>query len=83
MVNNWGNNEMIIVGGENLMDMIQTGRQNNNALFEAVPGGSPYNLAMAVGRQNIAVSYMTPISRDSSGDQLAEKLAGVERRRCP
>ena len=65
---------MIIVGGENLMDMIQTGRQNNNALFEAVPGGSPYNLAMAVGRQNIAVSYMTPISRDSSGDQLAEKL---------
>ena len=36
---------MILVGGENLMDMIQVDNRNENALFEAVPGGSPYNLA--------------------------------------
>ena len=65
---------MILVGGENLMDMIQTVSQNDNALFEAVPGGSPYNLAMAIGRQGESVSYMTPISQDKNGDQLAEKL---------
>ena len=56
------------------MDMIQTGHQNHNALFEAVPGGSPYNLAMAVGRQGANVGYITPISEDSNGDQLAQKL---------
>ena len=65
---------MIFVGGENLMDMIQTGHQNDNGLFEAVPGGSPYNLAMAVGRQGVSVGYLTPISQDSNGDQLAKKL---------
>ena len=59
-----GNDVMILVGGENLMDMIQTGHQNHNALFEAVPGGSPYNLAMAVGRQGANVGYITPISED-------------------
>lgn len=67
---------MILVGGENLMDMIQTGHQNENCLFEAVPGGSPYNLAMAAGRQGVSVGYLTPISQDSNGDQLAQKLIG-------
>ena len=37
---------MILVGGENLMDMIQIDNQNENALLEAVPGGSPYNLSL-------------------------------------
>ena len=65
---------MILVGGENLMDMIQVDNQNENALFEAVPGGSPYNLAMAAGRQGVQVGYVTPISEDSNGDHLAAKL---------
>ena len=65
---------MILVGGENLMDMIQIDNQNENALFEAVPGGSPYNLAMAAGRQGVKVGYVTPISKDTNGEQLAQKL---------
>ena len=65
---------MILVGGENLMDMIQIESRNENALFEAVPGGSPYNLAMAAGRQGVQVGYVTPISEDSNGDQLAANL---------
>ena len=65
---------MIAVGGENLMDMIQSGTQNGNMLFEAVPGGSPYNVAMAIGRQGVDITYLTPISSDSNGDQLAAKL---------
>ena len=65
---------MILVGGENLMDMIQVDNRNENALFEAVPGGSPYNLAMAAGRQGVQVGYVTPISEDSNGDHLAANL---------
>ena len=65
---------MILVGGENLMDMIQIDNQNENAIFEAVPGGSPYNLAMAAGRQGVKVGYVTPISKDTNGEQLAQKL---------
>ena len=65
---------MILVGGENLMDMIQVDNRNENALFEAVPGGSPYNLAMAAGRQGVQVGYVTPISEDSNGDQLTANL---------
>ena len=65
---------MILVGGENLMDMIQVDNRNENALFEAVPGGSPYNLAMAAGRQGVQVGYVTPISEDSNGEQLTANL---------
>ena len=65
---------MILVGGENLMDMIQIDNQNENAVFEAVPGGSPYNLAMAAGRQGVKVGYVTPISKDKNGEQLAQNL---------
>tara|TARA_B100001057_G_scaffold82591_1_gene78180 strand:+ start:6104 stop:7033 length:930 start_codon:yes stop_codon:yes gene_type:complete len=65
---------MILVGGENLMDMIQFDNRNEHALFEAVPGGSPYNLAMAAGRQGVPVGYVTPISEDYNGDQLAANL---------
>ena len=65
---------MILVGGENLMDMIQIDNQNENAIFEAVPGGSPYNLAMAAGRQGVTVGYVTPISKDKNGEQLAQNL---------
>ena len=65
---------MILVGGENLIDMIQIDNQNENAIFEAVPGGSPYNLAMAAGRQGVKVGYVTPISKDTNGEQLAQNL---------
>ena len=54
--------KMILVGGENLMDMVEIGENTNNRLFEAIPGGSPYNVAMAIGRQGQKVGYLTPIS---------------------
>ena len=39
-----------------------------------MPGGSPYNLAMAAGRQGVKVGYVTPISKDTNGEQLAQNL---------
>ena len=67
---------MILVGGENLMDMIQVDNQYQNSLFKAIPGGSPYNLALAAGRQGVRVGYVTPISEDPNGDLLVANLLG-------
>ncbi len=64
---------MILVGGENLIDMVplQGGAPNS---FQALPGGSPFNCAMALGRQGQGVGYLTPVSSDSLGDLLADTL---------
>ena len=65
---------MITVGGENLIDFVQTGMDIQLPVFTAVPGGSCYNVAITIARQNQPVSYVTPISTDSLGDLLAERL---------
>ena len=66
---------MISIGGENLIDFV-SGDPAANGLpqYVANPGGSPYNVAMAVGRQGHKVAYLTPISEDALGDLLAERL---------
>jgi len=40
----------------------------------AYPGGSPFNTAMAIGRQSVPVAYMMPISTDSLGQLLRSTL---------
>ncbi len=77
---------MIIVGGENLIDMVPLKAAAADC-FQALPGGSPYNCARALGRQGQATGYLTPLSTDSLGDLLAETLraSGVKllsERRC-
>jgi fructokinase len=66
---------MIVVGGENLVDLIQN-EQGNGLSYQAKPGGSPFNCAMAIGRQGSNVGYLTPISTDNLGQLLAETLEG-------
>ena len=62
-------NPVICVGGENLIDHV-----TRDGDVTALPGGSPFNVAMALGRQAAEVHYLTPISTDSWGDMLAETL---------
>ncbi len=71
---------MILVGGENLIDFVQEADTDGLPRYVANPGGSPYNVAMALGRQDAPVGYLTPISTDSLGDLLANGLeqAGVK-----
>ncbi|MFK7874738.1 MAG: carbohydrate kinase [Paracoccaceae bacterium] len=71
---------MILVGGENLIDFVQDPNSDGLPRYVANPGGSPYNVAMALGRQEVPVGYLTPISTDSLGDLLAARLIadGVE-----
>lgn len=71
----------ILVGGENLIDFIQTQSSSDKGAlptYRANPGGSPYNIAKALGRQvqgNFSVGYLTPISNDSLGELLASGLS--------
>ena len=65
---------MIAVGGENLIDMVQTSESDGLPVYTGIPGGSPYNCAIAIARQAQAVQYLTPISTDALGDKLAARL---------
>ena len=60
---------VIAVGGENLIDYV-----TREGVATAHPGGSPYNVAMALGRLGADVAYISPISEDRWGDMLAETL---------
>lgn len=65
---------MITIGGENLIDYVQTEVEDGLPIYTAIPGGSCYNVAIAAARQNQTVSYVTPISTDSLGNVLAQRL---------
>ena len=66
-----------VVCGEALIDLIQ----RPDGLLEPKLGGSPWNLARALGRLGCAVRYRSPLSRDGYGRQLAAALdeSGVAR----
>ncbi len=66
---------VILVGGENLVDLFQT-EQGDGLSYQAKPGGSPFNCAMAIGRQRARVGYLTPVSKDNLGQLLAATLEG-------
>jgi fructokinase len=65
---------MIVCGGENLVDVIALHREDGARMFKAVPGGSPYNCARALGRLGMPSGYLTPISNDRFGDDLLSGL---------
>ena len=61
---------MIVVAGEALVDLVDEG-----GLLRAVPGGGPFNTAIALGRLGVPVAYLGTLSRDDYGGVLAELLA--------
>ncbi len=65
---------VIAIGGENLIDFVQTGEEDGAPLFDANPGGSPFNVAVGLARQEVQTHYVTPISTDALGDTLADRL---------
>ena len=60
---------LIAVGGENLIDYV-----NREGVATAFPGGSPFNVAMALGRQGADVAYLSPVSTDEWGEMLSGTL---------
>jgi fructokinase len=65
---------VIVVGGEALVDLVEEG-----GVVRSVPGGGPFNTAIALGRLGVPVAFLGTISRDAYGSVLAELLieAGV------
>ncbi|MGR3434099.1 MAG: PfkB family carbohydrate kinase [Shimia sp.] len=66
---------MLVVGGENLIDFVQEDDGRSPPAYVAHPGGGPYNVAMAAALQGAPTTYVSPISTDTLGDLLADKLA--------
>ncbi|HAN80012.1 MAG TPA: hypothetical protein DCQ47_01035 [Gammaproteobacteria bacterium] len=59
------------MGGDAIVDLIDRERR----LFEAFPGGSTVNCALAVGLMGSPVLYVSNISTDSFGDLLVDRLS--------
>ena len=61
---------MIICCGEALIDMVPDSRGG----FMPLPGGSPYNTAIAIGRLGVPVKFLGRFSTDFFGEILARRL---------
>jgi fructokinase len=67
---------MILVSGEALVDLIPD-REKENA-YDAVLGGSPYNVAIGLGRLGAATSFVSRLSQDANGEALAAALGAAK-----
>ena len=61
---------MIVVGGEALVDLVEDGDR-----LRPVPGGGPFNTAIALGRLGLPVTFVGTLSRDDYGSLLGDLLA--------
>ena len=61
----------VAVVGEALIDFIV----GDDGAYRPHLGGSPFNVAIGLAREGIQVSYLSPFSDDTFGDQLQDALA--------
>ena len=64
---------MILVSGEALVDLIPDRDVENR--YDSVLGGSPYNVAIGLGRLGADVAFLSRLSGDANGEALASALA--------
>jgi fructokinase len=69
---------MILISGEALIDLIPDAKRKNG--YDAVLGGSPFNVAIGLGRLGAPTGFVSRISKDPNGESLAAALveAGVD-----
>ncbi|MQA07292.1 MAG: carbohydrate kinase [Pseudonocardiaceae bacterium] len=67
---------MIVVGGEALVDLVPDPSTVDGALSPLLPrlGGGPYNVALAAGRLDTPVSFLSRVSTDTFGVALLDRL---------
>lgn len=67
---------MIVVAGEALVDLVPSSAAADGKLADLVPrlGGGPYNVAVAMGRLGVPVSFLSRVSADLFGDALVGRL---------
>jgi fructokinase len=64
---------MILISGEALIDLIPDPVKPN--AYDAVLGGSPYNVAIGLARLGSQTAFLSRISADGNGEALAAGLA--------
>jgi fructokinase len=64
---------VVAVAGEALIDLVPAGREG---LFEAVPGGSPANVAVGLARLGVPARLLARIAADPLGRRIRNHLAG-------
>ena len=64
---------MILVSGEALIDLIPVADEDGR--YDAVRGGSPYNVAIGLARLGAPTAFVSRISTDANGEALAAALA--------
>ncbi|MDR0494604.1 MAG: carbohydrate kinase [Treponema sp.] len=65
---------MIICCGEALIDMVRAPVSGSEEAFLPLPGGSPYNTAIAIGRLGVPVQFLGRFSTDFFGETLTRRL---------
>ncbi|MDR2575408.1 MAG: carbohydrate kinase [Treponema sp.] len=65
---------MIICCGEALIDMVRVQIPGSGEGFLPLPGGSPYNTAIAIGRLGAEVMFLGKYSKDFFGEMLLKRL---------
>ena len=71
---------MILISGEALIDLIPD--PEKDARYDAVLGGSPYNVSIGLGRLGAKAAFVSRVSADANGENLAAALVkeGVDLR---
>lgn len=68
---------MILVCGEALIDLFIGPATSTGLAAEAVAGGSPFNVAVGIGRLGRPAAFLSTLSEDAFGEFLAGRLAAV------
>lgn len=66
---------MIVCCGEALIDFIPVRAEDGTPAYCPKPGGSPYNVALTLGRLGVRTGFMSGISEDFFGSFLTGTLA--------
>ncbi|MDE3177470.1 MAG: carbohydrate kinase [Pseudomonadota bacterium] len=64
---------MILISGEALIDLIPDPEVEGR--YDAVLGGSPYNVAIGLARLGAGAAFVSRLSADANGEKLAAALA--------
>jgi len=65
---------MIICCGEALVDMVRASVRGMGDVFSPIPGGCPYNTALAIGKLGVPVKFLGRLSTDFFGELIYKKL---------